>query len=259
MLTLAQITEQYPESLRPFRRNILREYLQYKILEIVFASKYAGKLSFLGGTALRIVHGNTRFSEDLDFDNFALTEDEFAAVADHVREGLDALGFRTEIVVVGKDAYRCKVRLPEVLFLYDLSPHQEEKILIQIDSVAHDYDYRPDEKIINKFDVFSTIFVTPPEVLLGQKFYAALNRKRAKGRDFYDIVFLLSFTKPDYTYLERTIGCGDAETLREKVLLACEQLDFEELAEDVSPFLFTATDAKRVALFPKFIADADLE
>ena len=73
MLTLSQITEQYAEALRPFKRNILREYLQYKILEIMFASEYATKLSFLGGTALRIVYGNTRFSADVDFDNFRLT------------------------------------------------------------------------------------------------------------------------------------------------------------------------------------------
>lgn len=49
MLTLAQIVQQYPENLRPFKRGILREYLQYKILEIIFASQYARKLVFLGG------------------------------------------------------------------------------------------------------------------------------------------------------------------------------------------------------------------
>lgn len=54
MLTLQQIEQQYPEALRPFKRGLLREYLQYKILEIIFASEYAAKLSFLGGTARRI-------------------------------------------------------------------------------------------------------------------------------------------------------------------------------------------------------------
>src|SRR3989344_9051219 len=97
MLTLSQITEQFPEGLRPFKRNILREYLQYKILEIMFASEYAAKLSFLGGTALRIVYGNSRFSEDLDFDNFGLNKDDFDDLAQNVRLGLDALGLKTEI------------------------------------------------------------------------------------------------------------------------------------------------------------------
>jgi predicted nucleotidyltransferase component of viral defense system len=64
MLTLSQIEQQYEEQLRPFKRALLREYLQCKILEIIAASEYATKLSFLGGTALRIIYNNTRFSED---------------------------------------------------------------------------------------------------------------------------------------------------------------------------------------------------
>ena len=125
MLTLAQVSEQYPDNLRPFKRSILREYLQYKILEIIFTSSLAPKLSFLGGTALRIVHGNTRFSEDLDFDNFGLVDAEFDQLADKVKSGLEANGLRTEINVVAKGAYRCNVRLPDILFVNELSPHQE--------------------------------------------------------------------------------------------------------------------------------------
>jgi predicted nucleotidyltransferase component of viral defense system len=70
MLSLDQIKEYYPENLKGFERFMLREYLQYKILEVLFDSKYANKFVFIGGTALRIVHNNERFSEDLDFDNF---------------------------------------------------------------------------------------------------------------------------------------------------------------------------------------------
>ena len=77
MININQIEQFYPENLRSFKRNILREYLQYKILEIIFNSGTAPKLSFIGGTSLRIVHENTRFSEDLDFDNFNLKESDF--------------------------------------------------------------------------------------------------------------------------------------------------------------------------------------
>lgn len=258
MLTLEQIAQQYPEHLRPFRRNMLREYLQYKILEIVFDSKYATRLSFLGGTALRIVHDNSRFSEDLDFDNFDLTDTEFDDLAKKVKDGLKAIGLDTEVDTIQKGAYRCRVRLPEILFVNDLSPHQEEKILIQIDSVAHNYEYKPDEKIVNKFDVFSSIFVTPVDIILAQKFFATLNRKRAKGRDFYDIVFLLAFTAPDYGYLSAKIGCDTPDKLRQKMLDATTKLDFEALADDVSPFLFDASDAKKVRMFPQFIKDTEL-
>ena len=77
MLDIKQIESFYPEYLRSFKRNVLQEYLQYKILEIVFDSKFGEKLSLMGGTAAHIIHGSTRFSEDLDFDNLGLTKKEF--------------------------------------------------------------------------------------------------------------------------------------------------------------------------------------
>jgi len=64
MLSLNQIKSFYPQSLQSFERFMIREYLQFKILEIIFETTYAAKLSFLGGTCLRIVHQNQRFSED---------------------------------------------------------------------------------------------------------------------------------------------------------------------------------------------------
>ncbi len=258
MLTLQQIEQQYPESLRPFKRGILREYLQYKILEIIFASPHAAKLAFLGGTALRIIYGNTRFSEDLDFDNFNLEDGEFEELAHIIQVELERQGLRVEIDTVGKDAYRCRVRLPDILFVNELSPYQEEKILIQVDSLAHGVSYQPDKKILNKFDVFSEIFVTPPDILLSQKMFAAINRKRAKGRDFYDIVFLSSFTKPNYEYLQAKIGVGDPEGLRARMLESTAGLDFKELGRDIQPFLFDASDVRKVELFREFITQAPL-
>lgn len=189
MLSLDQIEQYYPENLRAFKKNILREYLQYKILEIIFNSKLAPKLSFLGGTALRIIYANTRFSEDLDFDNFGLSEPDFSALATEVKKELEKEGYKTEIKNVFKGAYRCYIKMPKILFDNRISGLEEEKILIQIDTAPHNFDYKPDKKILNKFDIFTEISITPLDMLLSQKIYAAFNRKRAKGRDFFDIVF----------------------------------------------------------------------
>ena len=40
MLDIKQIESFYPEPLRPFRKNLLREYLQYKILEAIFEQDF---------------------------------------------------------------------------------------------------------------------------------------------------------------------------------------------------------------------------
>lgn len=258
MLTLEQIQQQYPENLRAFKRSLLREYLQYKILEIIFASEHARKLSFLGGTALRIVYNNSRFSEDIDFDNFGLKDSEFEAVARKVKTGLEAEGFKAEMDIVGKESYRCNVRFPDVLFGSGLSPHQTEKILIQIDTLSHGFAYQPERKILNKFDVFTEIFVAEADLLLSQKINAAVTRKRAKGRDFYDIVFLLSFAKPNYEYLKQKMDISEPEGLRTKLVELSSKLDFVELAGDVEPFLFNPSESKKVKIFPEFIKQVKL-
>jgi len=257
MLTLKEIENQYPENLRSRKRYVLREYLQYKILELIFNSSYAGKLSFLGGTALRIVYGHARFSEDLDFDNFDLTEDDFNGLTEEVRKGMTKLGFEAEIRNVFKGAFRCYLRIPKVLLDNDLAVMPDEKMLIQIDTAAHGFAYEPDKKILNKFDVFTQIFSTPPDILLSQKICAIFGRKRAKGRDFYDTVFLLGQTKPNYDYLKLKLNINNWNDAKKKLLSETENLDFEDLARDVEQFLFSPSDAKKVTMFRDYIGQLE--
>ena len=84
-----------------------------------------------------------------------------------------------------------------------MSGQSSERILIRLDTESQHFDYSPEWKLINKFDVFSEIATTPEDILLSQKFYAILNRPRNKGRDFYDVVFLLGRNiKPNYDYYD---------------------------------------------------------
>lgn len=259
MLTISEIEKGYPEHIRGFKRGMLREYLQYKILQIIFDSPHGIKLAFLGGTALRIVYGNARFSEDLDFDNFGLTEGEFQELSGIVKRQLELEGYSVEIRNVFKGAYRCYLRMPNILFENHLSPFEEEKILIQLDTLAHGFQYVPDTVILNKFEVFSDIRVTPIDILLSQKINAVFNRKTKKGRDFFDIVFLLSRTMPNYSYLQDKLGISDQQQLRSRLLAVCEGLDFLQLAQDVESFLFFGRDKKKVELFPQYIQKVPLK
>jgi len=258
MISISQIEQYYPAYLRGFKKNLLREYLQYKILEIIFNTKVAAKLSFLGGTALRIIHDNARFSEDLDFDNFKLSENDFVLLTKEIQNGLKLEGYEVEIRNVMKRAFRCYVKLPQVLFENAVSDLKQEKIMIQVDTEPHDFAYQPDKVFINKFDVFTQITVTPPDVLLAQKIYALLNRKRAKGRDFYDVIYLLQKTKPNYNYLKQKLGLADKQELKKKLLAYTKGLKLKELAKDVEPFLFQPSDSKKIILFSEYIKNVEL-
>ena len=259
MLDFQEIKKQYPPHLQVFERAILREYLQIKILQAVFESKKASNLVFLGGTALRIIYGNERFSEDIDFDNFGLSWEGFEKVIQKVKHFLSLEGFKVEIRNVAKGAYHCYIKFPKLLYQQNLSPYQEEKILIQIDTAAQGYDYQPEIKIINKFDVFTETRVTPLDILLSQKIYTSVNRKRAKGRDFYDITFLFAKTKPDFDFLNQKMGINNAENLRQEFSKKIEDYNFQELAKDVAPFLLKKSQINRVEKFKTFWEQVEIE
>lgn len=259
MLSIKDISQFYPPELRQFQRNILREYLQYKILEIVFNAPQGRKLSFIGGTALRMFYGAGRFSEDLDFDNFRLTESEFWGLIRSIEKKLRLEGYVVSVEVTTRGALHCRIKFLDLLQREGLSGHANEKILVQLDTTLHNFDYNPDIKTLNKFDVFTQIRVAPPDILLAQKICAAFNRARAMGRDFYDIVFLLSLTKPNYQYLQAKIGVSTAAALRAYLISHSRPFNFSQLAKDIEPFLIRPEEKKRVELFAQYVKEAKLD
>jgi predicted nucleotidyltransferase component of viral defense system len=253
MLDLKQIESFYPENLKPFKRNLLREYLQYKILESVFDSRFGAKLSFMGGTATHIIHLNNRFSEDLDFDNLGLTQVDFRQLIKVIQKRLELEGYFVETKNVFRDAYRSYIRIPDILFETGLTKHKEEKLLIQLDTEPQGFDYHPDKIIVNKFDVFLRINVVPVDILLAQKIFAIFSRKRPMGRDFYDTVFLLGKTKLNYNYLKSKMDIKDMIDLKDRLLLKCKNFNFDQLSKDVEQFLFVPSDSKKVLFFYEYI------
>ena len=216
-----------------------------------------------GGTCLRLVHQNTRFSEDLDFDNFNLGSEDFKNLSSIIAKALEKEGYEVEIRNVLRGAFHCYIRFPELLYKEGLSGHREEKILIQLDTQRNaaqpqHFNFEPERHILNKFDVFTEILTTPPDILLAQKFYAILNRPRPKGRDFFNVTFLLGKTKPNYDYLTLKVGIDSSQKLKLAILDRCSQIDMAEMAKDVAPFLFDAKDEKRVKLFVEYIRQVAL-
>jgi predicted nucleotidyltransferase component of viral defense system len=253
MLNLQQIQQAYPKELHPFSNFLLREYLQYKILALLFRSDYATKFAFLGGTCLRIVHQTNRFSEDLDFYNFNLSTTDFEQVATIIKQGLEREGFEIEMQQVYRGAFHCYIKFPNLLHQAGLSGHRDAKILIQLDTEPQNFDFKPENYLLNKFDVFGNIRITPIDLLLSQKITAFCKRRQAKGRDIYDITFLCSKTRPNYAYLKERLDVKNANELKEVLSNRLSQLDLTQLSNDVSPFLFYPDDIQRIHLFPQFI------
>jgi predicted nucleotidyltransferase component of viral defense system len=255
MLSMEHIQSFFPPQLRGLKRNILREYLQYKILEMIFATGAGRKLVFLGGTAIHIVHGNPRFSEDLDFDTQELSMDALGNMAERIQQGLSREGYEIELSVSTHGAFRANIRFVGLVQSMGISGHREEKLLIHVDAEPQNFDYQPEQVIISKFDVFCRINVVPIALLLSQKIACILQRPRPIGRDFYDTLFLWGKTSPDFTYLTQKTGIENEAHLLTKLEARCNEVDFERLSKDLEPFVANQSESRKVALFRDFIAD----
>lgn len=253
MLSIEEIEKEFPLHLQGFKRNMLREYLQYKILDSLFSHVLGQKFRFIGGTALRIIHNLPRFSEDLDFDHTGISFNEFKEVSEHIKNELELEGYIVDIDFSGNTAFRCKIKVPKLLYEMGLSPHQEERILIQLDTEDQSFEFTPDKTFINKFDVFKLILVTPIDILLSKKIYTAFNRKRPKGSDFFDIIFLLGKTRPNQRFLFQKLKLSKGSEIFNHIVTNSREINFEALEKDLSPFIFKAGDEKRISGFLDYI------
>ena len=99
MIDMNFIRGYFPQQIRDnaqFSKDMLKEYIQFMILDFISTTPYARKLAFIGGTNLRLIKGIDRFSEDLDFDCKNMSKEEFMTLTDDIlvflqRSGLDAV------------------------------------------------------------------------------------------------------------------------------------------------------------------------
>jgi len=257
MISIQELIKEYPESLASNSRSILREYLQYKILNIIFNSKFLSKLSFIGDTALRIVYNNQRFSEDLDFDNFGLTIEEFEELMNIVVSNLELNGYKIEYNVSKKGAFRGNIKFLNLLSQLDLAICDTEKLLIQIDTAPHNFVYKPDLKLIKKFDILTKINVTPIDILLSQKIRALFERNRVLGRDVYDIILLTSKTKPNYDYLKEKLNINNSTELKNKLQEFFKNVNMADLKQDISNFIFDEIELNKLSVFKDNLSSFD--
>lgn len=136
MLNLEQIQNYYPPQIREnpaHKKYIVKEYIQLMILNFLATSKFAQKITFIGGTNLRLVKGIDRFSEDLDFDCKNFDAEDFAEMSQAILTFLQRSGIRAETREKQSEkltALRSRIYFPELLFELGLSAYKEEKLYL---------------------------------------------------------------------------------------------------------------------------------
>lgn len=198
----------------------IHETIQEIALLGLWRSKFFEHAAFYGGTALRILYGLNRFSEDLDFSllkpNAAFDLSDYNTA---IKMELNSFGFTENQYETMKAKMNIDMNPP-------LKFHTEAKLLHEPIS-------------------FSVHCYTLP-CLFAANLHAQLSCAW-KGRDWYDFVWYLGRKiKPDLGHLQaRLIQSGnwpsdkklEDHDLKELLLKRIQNIDFDKAKEDVVPFI----------------------
>jgi predicted nucleotidyltransferase component of viral defense system len=257
MISIDQIKNFYPSSMSGnagFLKHILKEYVQLLVLDYLSATPHVRKMTFIGGTNLRLGKGIDRFSEDLDFDCKTLSEEEFVGMSDDVLVFLQRSGFKVEARDKDKSrltAFRRSIHFPELLFELGLSGHKDERFMLKLEAQDQGIPYEPTLGFIKGCGLFFSFPVPSDGVLCAMKIAAMLNR--GKGRDYYDVMFLLAQTKPDYRFLAARCGIHDLPELKAAVETSLQSVDLSQKRKDFEHLLFHRDNSQRILHFREFI------
>ncbi len=262
MIDIESIKNYFPPAMRDnteYQKLMVKEYIQCQILEYLSNSKYITKLSFIGGTTLRLIKHIDRFSEDLDFDCKNMSREEFLLMTDGVLRYLTNLGYIVEPKEREHDkltAYRRSLYFPQLAFSLGLSGYKNARFLIKLSMQDQEILYKTIPAFVQSCAFYFPVPVPPDDILCSMKLSALLNR--SKGRDFYDVMFLLAQTKPNYRFLTIKQGIHNGEELKDALSQRLCEIDLTSKQLDVKHLLFTSQKSEMITHFASFVRSLDL-
>lgn len=235
-------------------KNKLREYLQHLLLRKMYELNLNRDLVFHGGTALRIIHGLDRFSEDLDFHTKEPDPKyDVSPAVKKIKRELEMKGYSTNIKLnTDKIVQTVFFKFSNLLYSLQLSPLPEESLNVKVEiNTNPPSGYITVKTMVNKYFPFSVIHHDKPSFIAG-KCMAILQRPYSKGRDYFDLMYYLSRWKgiqPNMYYLNAGLkqtgysGIPISEDNWQSLLLnKINQVDWKLVRDDVRPFLSSRHD-----------------
>ncbi len=250
--------------------NALKEIIQEIALLGLWRAKFFEHAAFYGGTALRILYGLDRFSEDLDFS--LLTPDREFRLAPYlnaVEAELKGMGFKVSILPRDKALETAiesafikegtKEHFLKILVPNEWASRTQESAFLR---VKFEVDTNPprgfetEAMTLQQPIYFSVNTYKKPDLFAG-KLHAVLQRQwqnRVKGRDYYDLAWYIAREIPVHlSHLEKRLRQSNGWTVdeplsRDELLnllrLKFRHIDFEAAKNDVLPFLKDSDSVK---------------
>lgn len=259
---IQRMLQTYKTNTRSDAERALREILQEIALIGLWRGKFFEHAAFYGGTALRILYGLDRFSEDLDFTLLDGNRPfDWSVFEKNVTEELSSYGFEVsfsekmkQIETAVRSAFLKTNTLHALLQIgvnslnSGVHPNALIRIKIEIDTQPVS-GFDVESVYLREPTMISIRALTQPSLFAG-KVHAALYRawkNRVKGRDWYDLIWFLRRDIPlNLSYLETSMRqnkeIGKDETLKEEMVInllntRLKEIDLDVAKEDVRPFL----------------------
>lgn len=184
---LEKLARQYQTGVFP---NIVREYFQHVLLGALYTLAGAKQMLFKGGTALRIIYGSSRFSEDLDFSLFGVppsrTKPFVEGLFVKVLAEMEQMGIKVEI------GSKSDVTRGGYFGVATFTMLEYQPVGVEINvSARNGRDVQGEvDSVANNFVPTYTVIHLPQSELVEEKIFSAL-RERKKPRDFYDLYFIM--------------------------------------------------------------------
>lgn len=246
------------------------ELLQLLLLDSIYASSGSESLIFQNGTALRWIYGGSRFSEDLDFVT-GLPLDGVKSILEKLHIGAT----RACIAQFGPGVAEQKVKKArkqahKVFFVFRPDA-QRERIAVKLEFETLKQGEAPEFKqyifrdlpqvsglimggqLILPYTSSIIIAETPAEIL-SDKIRALYERRYIKGRDIYDIWWLVTQlkTSPDWSITKKNYRCtqlisfppGKRAIFSKKPKPAKSAMPLKRTCRDLSPGRFSISIVK---------------
>lgn len=261
-LNLQSLFTQYEKS-KINEQTKLREILQQAALLGLERCGFFEKAAFYGGTALRILYGLDRFSEDLDFTLLKPEKDfDFTPFLDGMRKELFSFGFNMDISTKIKTIETSiisafmKMNTIELYLAIDeksrtknINHNEKVQIKLEIDIDPPPYSFRLENHLVLNPTTFYVLTLCKGDLFAG-KMSAILYRAwkgRVKGRDWYDLIWYIQNKVPlKIAYLEACMRQSgnlkqdeslDRNQLIKLLHVKIQSIDWESAKADMKPFI----------------------
>lgn len=230
------------------RRNVLKEELQYYVLNFIYHHSEYNDWIMYGGSALRIIHGLDRMSVDLDFEiTHEVTKKFLEELKKEIEEHfVGTYGTNTDFLSIKVTHDRgliLKFAVGEELSF----GHASKQIHIKVD-LNHFVAPKTviERRPINRDQLSFVIITYNMSALMASKIAAIFLRGirgvgnaiyEEKGRDIYDLLWYMNKkVVPDFDYISaKDIDIKDPRALFDKLTIQVNKVSDKNLEQDLEP------------------------